>query len=224
MSHQLYQQTMEKLSCSLEQKWQKPVKYLKQSYPALYCDKWLEKNNETLFPLLMDFQTAGHIKVDSRLNMEQLNTTCHLIQWTLQSLKDVFKRHNTQFYAGSKEIYPLLIQSENEPSSLKQAYELYEQSPARSFIHCHAQVWERSFFSDCLDQTLIFISNLSQLSKENQMFLSHFIRTSVQNGKTPLIVGSVGESFYELKKKVQILDSLLETFVSFRSNNEKKEI
>ena len=218
MSHQLYQQTIQQLSRSLEKKWKKPVEYLQQSYPALYCDKWLEKNNETIFPLLMNFQTAGHIKVASRLNTDQLNTTHHLIQWTLQSLEDVFKQYNTQFYTDSKEIYPLLIQSEDEPSSLKQAYELYEQSPARSFIHCHAQVWDRSFFSAPLDQTLIFISDLPQLSKENQMFLSHFIRTSVQNGKTPLIVSSIKEPFYELKRNSQILDSLLENFVSFRSN------
>ena len=218
MSHQLYQQTIQQLSRSLEKKWKKPVEYLQQSYPVPYYSKWIEKNNETIFPLLMNFQTAGHIKVASRLNTDQLNTTRHLIQWTLKSLEDVFKQYNTQFYTDSKEIYPLLIQSEDESSSLKQAYELYEQSPARSFIHCHARVWERSFFSDHLGQTLIFISELSQLSKENQMFLSHFIRTSVQAGKTPLIIGSIKEPFYELKKNSQILDSLLENFVSFRSN------
>ncbi len=212
---------MKRLSQSLEEKWQIPVKYFQQSYPTQHSKKWLKKENETIFPLSMDFQTAGHIKVSSQLNEDQTNKAYHLIQWTLDSLGDVFKKCNTSFYSGSKEIYPLLIQSVDPQISLKQVYELYEKSPARSFIHCHSKVFDRSLFSSHLDQTLIFISELSALSKENQLFLSHFIRNSFQNKKTPLVVGSVANFSDEIKTDSKIIPSLLESFVSFRSYDKK---
>lgn len=218
MPYNLYQQTMEKLSRSLENRLEIPVEYLKKSLPVQ--KKWVFKNGGVIFPLVLNRHTAGQIKVQADLNESQLQTTQYLIQWTLHSLEKVFRSYNTCFYSGSKDIYPvLLVESSDEQSSLRQACNLYEQSPAVSFIHCHSAVWDRSLFSSQLNRTFIFISDLTKLSKENQMFLAHFIRTSFQKEQAPpLIAGSAPCSLKDVVRREVILSSLLENFVSFRKS------
>ena len=216
MPHHLYQQTMKKLSQSLENRLKTPVEYLKKSRPVQ--QKWIQKDNEIFFPLMLNWHTAGQIKVSAHLNESQIQTTLFLIQWTLDSLEKVFNKHNTCFYSGSKDIYPVLIDSADEYNSLQQACNLYEQSPASSFIHCHSAVFDRSLFSSSLSRTFIFISDLTELSKENQMFLAHFIRTSFQTVEIPLIAGSVKYPLKEVVGRNLLLPSLVENFVSFRES------
>ena len=204
---------MNKLSQSLESKWNTPVRYLKKA--LLNEDKkWIQKDDFVVFPLYFNFQSAGHIKIFSRLNEKKCQDTYGVIQWTLQSLEDVFKKYQTSFYFDSKDIYPLLVESVTNKNDLKLAYEIYEKSFATSFIHCHAKVFKRDFVSSDLNKTLIFISDISSLSKEDQLFLSHLIRTEA---KIPLIMASTQESIQEIQKNLKIIPSLLESFNSFRS-------
>ena len=172
------------------------------------------KKEATIFPLYMNLQSAGQIKVSSVLDDQDSNRTYDIIQWTLRSLESVFRQYGTSFYSDSVDLYPLLLESLSDKNSLKKAYEIYEKSFATSFIHCHAKVFNRDIFSSNLDRTLIFISGISSLSKENQLFLSHFMRTYSQ---TPLLVASMEGSLRDLMKSSQIVPSFLDIFVSFQS-------
>ena len=214
MSYPLYQQTMKKLSQSLRQTLKVPVEYVENVYSSKEAHG-LEKDQEVIFPLSINLKKAGHIKVSSHLSKEQLRNVHSIIEWTLASLSHIFHKHNTSIYDHSHKAYPLIIQTNDEALALKKACRLYEKSKAQSFIHLRADHFQRYLCDSELNQTLIFISHLNNLSKEDQLFLSHFLRTS---HPTPLIIGSVDQSLDSIQKSRILLPSLLEHFVSFWSD------
>ena len=207
MSYHLYQQTMQQLSRTLSHQLGAGVSYSHLVHSDHKDKKWLKKENSTVIPLFFRYQPAGLITIESGgVGEDTLDQVYHLIQWTLVSLEDVFKQYNTDIYSGA-DIYPLLIESLDSKDSIKKACDLYETSQAKSFIHYHAKAWNESIFSEDLDKTFIFISDLSELSKENQLFLAHFLRTKKAQ---PFIAASIGCPLNE----ANIAPSLQQAFAS----------
>lgn len=198
-----YQSTIQQLKQALTKKLNTPVHYVQATCMNKQY-KWFIQNHSTIIPLLIYPQNIGYLKIQAVLDENQLDDIYHIVQWTLISLEEIFRKYN--IFLTDKTHFPLLIECLNSKESLKTIYDLYEASSAQSFIHCHATTYDPSIFSSELNNIFIFISNLSLLSKKNQLTLAHFLRTQNQH----FIVASIEKA----SSKSQILPSLLECFTS----------
>lgn len=199
MSFDLYQQTMKKLSQTLSDKF---------SISIHYSEKAGSSNKSVVIPLFISHQTAGHLQIDPSVSEERLDEIYDHVQWTLNSLEDLFQEHGVPFQSNTAN-FPVWIPSLEAGRALKVALDFYEKSALQSFVHLHASTFDSSFFSADLKRTVIFISDAEQLSKENQLFLAHYLRT---NKEGPALVFSSSLSFKSVKKK--IVPSLMECFTS----------
>ena len=207
MSYDLYQQTMERLSRTLSDKFSIPIRYSNQAG---------SQSSSVVVPLIISRQTAGHLQVDSSVSTERLDEIYHHVQWTLSSLEDLFQKHGVSFQSR-EESFPIWISSLSDQRALKTALDFYEKSFLRSFVHLQASVFDTGFFSSDLKKTLIFISSAEQLSKENQLFLAHYLRT---NKKGPSLIFSSSLSLESAQKK--IVPSLMECFNSHWHSSDKR--
>ena len=199
MSYELYQQTMKRLSQTLSDKF---------SIPIHYSDKASSSDQSIVIPLVMSHQTAGHLQVHPSVSTERLDEIYSHVQWTLNSLENLFQKYGVPFQSN-EESFPIWFPSLEAQRALKVALDVYEKSALRSFVHLHASVFDSSFFSVDLRQTLIFISDAEQLSREDQLFLAHYLRT---NKTGPSLVFSSSLSLESAKKR--IVPSLMECFTS----------
>ncbi len=199
MSYDLYQQTMKRLSQTLSDKF---------SIPIHYSDKVSSVDQSVVIPLVISRQTAGHLQVHPSISTERLDEIYNHVQWTLNSLEDLFQKHGVPFQSN-EESFPVWIPSLDVQRALKVALDFYERSALKSFVHLHSSVFDSSFFSSDLKKTLIFISDAEQLSREDQLFLAHYLRT---NKEGPSLIFSSSLPLESTKKK--IVPSLMECFTS----------
>ena len=188
-----YEKTIEKLQQALSQRLGVPVQYC--SEPKESSRKWLIEEGSVIFPLSLKAQPAGSLKIAALLEAAQLKEIHHIVQWTMISLGNIFDQYEAKG--------PFFIEASEPKEALKQAYDFYEKSLARAFIHCQAEAFDPQLFSSDLKNTFLFISNVSRLSKEHQLFLSHFLRTN----QAPFTAVSIEEP-----SPKPLLPSLLECF------------
>ena len=209
MSYELYQQTMKRLSQTLSDKF---------SLPIHFSDKVQASDQKVVIPLFINRQQAGRLQVDPSISTENLDEIYNHVQWTLNSLENLFQKHNISFHSR-EEIFPIWISTLEDQRALKVALDFYERSFLNSFIHLHASVFNSNFFSSDLKQTLIFISSIEKLSKEDQLFLAHYLRTG-QTG--PSLIFSSSLSLNSAQKK--IVSSLMECFTYYWHNSSEEEL
>ena len=191
-----YENTIEKLQQALSQRLGVLVDFCPE--PKESSRKWLIQEGSVIIPLSLKAQSIGSFKIPVLLEAGQLKEIHHIIQWTMISLANILDQ-----YESPKG--PFFIEAKESKEALKQAYDLYEQSLARAFIHCQAEAFDPQLFSSDLKNTFLFVSNVSQLSKEHQLFLSHFLRTT----KPQFTAVSIEEP-----SPKPLLPSLLECFPS----------
>jgi len=199
VSYQLYQQTMRKLGQTLSDKF---------SIPIQYSEKVSSSEQSVIIPLVISRQMAGHLQVHPSVSTERLDEIYNHVQWTLNSLEDLFQKYEAPF-RSNEESFPIWFFSLEGTRALKAALDIYEKSTLRSFVHLHASVFDCGFFSADLKQVLIFISDAEQLSKEDQVFLAHYLRTHKTG---PSVIVSSSLSLESSKKK--IVSSLMGCFNS----------
>ena len=209
MSYELYQQTMKRLSQTLSDKF---------SLPIHFSDKAQSSDQKWVIPLFINRQQAGRLQVDPSISTEGLDEIYSHVQWTLNSLEGLFQKYGIPFHS-SEENFPIWISTLETQQALKVVLDFYERSSLNSFIHLHASVFNSEFFSPDLKKTLIFISSIEILSKENQLFLAHYLRTG-QEGPS-LILSSV-LSLESVQKK--IVPSLMECFTHYWHNGSEGEL
>ena len=209
MSYELYQQTMKRLSKTLSDKF---------SLPIHFSDKAQVSDQKVIIPLFMNRQQAGRLQVDPSISTENLDEIYSHVQWTLNSLESLFQKHDIPFHS-SKESFPIWISDLETQRALKVALDVYEKSSFNSFIHLHASVFNSDFFSSELKQTLIFISSIEKLSKEDQLFLAHYLRTG-QTG--PSLIFSSSLSLESAQKN--IVPSFMECFTHYWHNSSEEEL
>jgi len=199
MSYKLYQQTMKRLSQTLSDKF---------SISIHYSDKADSSDQSVVIPLVMSRQTAGHLQIHPSVSTERLDEIYNHVQWTLNSLESLFQEYKVPFQ--SNEGFPIWFPSLEAERALKASLDVYEKSALRSFVHLHASFFDSGFFSADLKQTLIFISDAEQLSREYQLFLAHHLRA---NKAGPSLIFSSSLSLESTKKR--IVPSLMECFTSY---------
>ena len=205
MSYHLYQQTMQKLSQTLSGKFSVPISFSDQARSQANQAK-----ANVVIPLFISRQQAGHLQVDSSISTERLDEIYTHVQWTLNSLESLFQKYDIPFHSN-EDSFPIWIPSLQTQRALKVALDFYERSSLSSFVHLDASVFDSHFFSSDLKKTLIFISSVDQLSKENQLFLAHYLRTN-KTVTGPSLIFSSSLSLESAKKK--IVPSLVECFTS----------
>ncbi|MDE0150911.1 MAG: hypothetical protein OXK80_00220 [Bdellovibrionales bacterium] len=206
MSYELYQQTMKRLSQTLSDKF---------SIPIQYSDQAGSSAPSVIIPLVISRQTAGHLQVHPSVSTERLDEIYNHVQWTLNSLEELFQKHGVSFQSNEKN-FPIWLPSLEAKRALKVALDMYERSSLKSFVHLDASVFDSSFFSADLKQVLIFISSAEQLSREDQLFLAHYLRT---NKAGPSLIFSSSLPLESAKK--MIVPSLMECFTSYWRHSEE---
>ena len=160
-----YKQTIDCLGRVLSQRLGRRVDYLREKPP--------EKEKHILLPLFIQQNPIGWLEISPAPSQKEILKALDLTSWTLNSLENIFEKYQVSIPVK----YPLLIQDEDF-ISLKKAHQVYENSPARSFIHCEGGDFDRSLLKeDKNSNVFLFISNLEELKKEDQLFLAHFLRT-----------------------------------------------
>ena len=204
----IYKKTMKTLASALSQKLKRPVKFNPSSYtpPPQPEKKWITHNGKTFIPLSFHPQFEGYFEIESKQteNQPALNEVYYLIEWTLISLKDIFEQSRGFCFREDKTNFPLLIESPCSKKTLSKVYDLYDESNAKFFIHFNGSELDSAVFSSSLSQAFIFIPDLAKLSKQDQLLLSHFLRTN-KNGEYFLAAGLTGA-------QTPVIDSLMECF------------
>ena len=208
----IYKKTMKTLAKALSQKLSREVTFNPSSFHrASSQKKWVTHNGKTFIPLSFHPQFTGHFEIKPSPVKETaaLNEVYYLIEWTLISLKDIFEQSRGLSFQEDKTNFPLLIESSCLKTTLSKVYDLYDESGASFFIHFKGSRLDPAVFSSDLRQAFIFISNLAQLSKEDQLLLSHFLRTN-KNGEYFLAAGLDGSA----AAGAPVISSLMECFES----------
>ena len=175
MFYELYQQTMEQLTKTLSYKFCIPVSYSKELRFLKKNKKWQLDKNQAIIPLLMNKKTAGCIQVQSYVEPQKLNEIYDHVQWTLNSLEKIFQEHGVT----AVNEFPLFIPQSSAQEALSIAMHLYEKSSAQAFIHCDSRSFDSSFLE--MENTLILISDMEELSEDNQKVLSDYLKKDDSN-------------------------------------------
>ena len=199
MFYELYRQTIEQLTKTLSYKFSIPVSYSKELRFLKKNKKWQLEKNQAIIPLSLNEKTAGCIQVQSYVEPQQLNEIYNHVQWTLNSLEKIFQDHGVT----AVNEFPLFIPQSSIKEAFPVAMHLYENSSAQAFIHCDSHSFDPSFLE--MENTLIFISDIESLSKENQKVLSDHLQKN--NPKLLLVMSSSLPS--ELSQE-QISSSLMQ--------------
>lgn len=207
MSYELYQQTMKRLSQTLSDKFSLPI-HFSDTAKSFH-------SSPVVIPLFISRQQAGHLHIDPSISKEGLDEIFSHVQWTLNSLEGLFQKYDIPF-RSDEENFPFWISSFEFQRALKVALDFYERSSLNSFIHIHADVFDSSFFSSDLKKTLVFISSAEKLSKEDQLFLAHYLRTDKTG---PSLIFSSSLPLESAQKK--IVPSLLECFNFYGYSSEE---
>ena len=191
---------MKQLTQTLSHKFEIPMHYSNVSQLRFLKKnkKWQFTNERAIIPLFMNDKTAGCIQIQSKVKDQRLNEIYDHIQWTINSLEKIFQEYEVQFFVQSE--FPVFISDISSENALKVALDLYEQSPAQSFIHFKASVFDSSFFSEDIKNILILISNIEELSQENQEFLSDYLTKKNQES---LVIFSSSSSLELSQDKIK---------------------
>ena len=206
-----YQNSIKKLSQTLSQKFGVSIDYSQNPLPDLEQNKWNKKEGfRSVIPLSVNKNPLGHIQVPSSLNDGVLDEIYLHTHWLINSLEDLSWKYGGEKFLQHQN-FPLFIQSANNEKALNCILNIYEKSSAVSFIHCLPQDFNKNLFTKELKGALVFVSNLRLLSRENQLFLSHYLRTKKEG---PFSAVSDEFSLEEALEKKEILPSLIECFKS----------
>ena len=219
MSYELYKKTMKQLTKTLSHKFDIPMNYSNASQLRFLekDKKWQLDHEKAIIPLFMNEKTAGCIQIQSKIKDPLLNEIYDHVQWTLHSLEKIFKNHGVEF--SFQNDFPIFIPLLSSDDAIKVALDLYEKSEAVSFIHFTASVFNPSFFSEDMKSTLILISNMEDLSQENQEFLSDYL---TKNEEGPLVIFSSVLDWESLQKKVNT--SLMQCLNSIKIDDSSRNV
>ncbi len=197
MFYQLYEQTMRQLTQTLSHKFEIPVSYSSVSQLRFLKKnkRWQLEKEQFIIPL---FKTGGCIQIQSKVKDQQLDEIYDHVQWTLSSLEKVFQEHGVSLFDQNN--FPVFIPNSSIQDSVQIALSLYENSSAQAFIHLNARVFDPSLLAEDMHNTLILISNIEELSDQNQKFLSEYL---TKNDQGPLLVISSTLPCELFQKKIQ---------------------
>ena len=192
------------LLCLLENQYSFSVVHLMT--PAFFSkDGWLVFNGKTGFPLLMEKDFFGVLIILQALEGEQARSIRDFID---SYFRDLFLYRNqmnihskTRFSSKedkklSTDRFPLLLQRKKRESLLREAHDIYLQTPAFAFLNTEDFKWEEGVFEE-MEDIFLCVPSFSRLSLFQKKLLIQSLLKKELPG--PLVVGIHKEDDLPLK-------------------------